>query len=376
MIISTPLANFANNSQKNSNNNPNLISLEQLFVKGDNSKQLRIPQRAKKFIPLNEFAELLIKDIDRFRNKDFITIKNSLLNSTNIDIGTLAILFIKSDNEKLKEVGFELLSESAINKSQFFKPNRFYMILAEMGFDAEAIIDNIIQKTEHDFVREWASELYVDIFYNNTTDKDSRHLKISNSIEAEKEIYYKLKVIFVDPKKVEELAKSKQNLGKEIRQKWGSENRYTLKLIAIMKLLDNLTKKNQFATSVKILKILKTYNFNYNILNRLNGKPIEVAKIKDDIKLKYLANAIFANNTNNTFKWVDKKSDGFTKDDVIVAIKNKDQNKIKDMTHILKEIICKVLRGKLLLGLGNNELKLLRYFYSSGIQKLSIKRLK
>ena len=369
LIISIPLANFANDSQKNTKNDPNFISLEQLFIKGDNSKKLRVPQQAKKFIPLNEFATLLIKDIDRFREKDFITIKTSLLNSTNLDIGTLAILFIKSDNNKIKNVGFELLSETAINKSQFFKPNQFYMILAEMGFDAEAIIDNIIQKTKHDFVREWASELYVDIFYNNTTDKDSRHRKISNIIEEEKEIYYKLKTLFINPVKIEELIKSKQNLGKQIRQKWGSENRYTLKLLAIMKLLDNLTKKNQFATSVKILKILKTYNFNYNILNRLNGKPIEVAKVKNEIKLKYLANAIFANNTNNTFKWIDKKSGGFTKEDVSLAIKSKNQNKIKAMTSILKKIICKVLRGKLLLGLGNHELNLLRYFYSSNWNK-------
>lgn len=364
-IISISLTNFANDSHQNATTNPNLISLEQLFANGNNSTHQEIPKEAKKLIPLNEFAELLIKDIDKFREKEFIKIKTSLLNSKNIDIGVLAIEFLKCKNVKVKNFGLELLKETAINKSDFFKPNQFYMILAEMGFDAEQILDNIIQKTKHDFVREWASELYVDIFYNNTTDKDGRNRKIADIIEEEKVIYYKLKVIFINPGKVEKLVKSKQNLGKQIRQKWGSENRYTLKLLAVMKLLDNLTKENQFATSVKILKIIKTYNFNYNILNRLNGKPVELVKIKDEIKLKYLANTIFVNNTNNTFKWVDKKSGGFNKDDVSLAIKNKNSDKINAMTNTLKEIICKVLRGKLLLGLGNHELNLLRYFYSS-----------
>ena len=65
----------------------------------------------------------------------------------------------------------------------------------------------------------------------------------------------------------------------------------------------------------------------------------------------------------NTFAWLHKKDGGFTQEDVIIAIKNKNITKIKEMKAILRQHICNILIRKLLQGKGNRELEILRYFY-------------
>jgi len=247
------------------------------------------------------------------------------------------------------------------------------MIFAEKGFAAEPFITEIIESTNDDFCREWACELYVDIFYHNTDNNDGRHRKLAEIKKREQEIYRKIEKVLSSEEKVKKIVGSKQRLSDDIRYMWGKENRCSMKLLAVMKLLDNLNKKNQYPSRLQILKVIKTYNFNYNILNRVDGKSELLPAIPEIVQLKYLSDAVFKDNTANTFKWVHKKDGGFTREEIQLAVKNNDVKKIKHMNRILHTIISAVLRGKLLLGLGNQELELLRYFYFSTWDKQPFK---
>lgn len=353
--------------------NPEMVSVEQLFAPYKRRTGTEPPQKMKKPISVKQFAKMIIGEIDSFPKKDFKVIRKALLNAENLNIGTIGLEFIYSKSKKLQTLGFELITKACINKTEFFKPNKFFMVFAQKGFASEPFITEIIENTNDDFCREWACELYVEIFYHNTDNSDSRHRKLSKVKQKEQKIYQKIENLFSDEKRVEELIKSKRKLGDEIRRSWGKENRYSIKLLVIIKYLDNLNDKNQYATTQKILKIIRKYSFHYDILNRIDGKPIKRPAIPDQIKLKYLSNAIFQGKNTNTFKWLQKKDGGFTSEELKEAVKNNNIEQIKRMNKIFHNIISSILRGKLLLGFGNHELELLRYFYYASWDKKAFK---
>ena len=339
------------------------VSMEQLFAPYRGNTQRKTSAAAGTPIPVKQFAQMIIKEIDSFSNKDFEIIEKALLNADNLNIATIGLEFIKSNQEKLQVLGLELITKTCTSKTKFFKPNEFFMVYAQKGFAAEPFITEIIESTNDDFCREWACELYVDIFYHNTDDIDGRHRKLTEFKDKEKKVYRKIVKVFASEENVKKIVESKQRIGDQIRLMLGKENRSSLKMLAVIKLIDNLNEKNQYPTRKQLLKIIQTYNFNYNILNRVNEKPVDLPPIPQKIQLKYLSNAVFKNNNTNTFKWLHKKDGGFTLEEAKTAIKNNDLKKIKYMNSVLHKIICAVLRGKLLLGFGNHELGLLRYFY-------------
>lgn len=344
------------------NKNPEKVSLAQLFAPYRKDKS-KAPDFAVKPMPVKKFAQMIIAEIDAFAEKDYKIIETALLNADKLNIGTIGLEFIKSENPKLQILGYELITKASIKNTQFFQPHKFFAAFAKKGFAAEPFITEIIESTQDDFCREWACELYIEIFYHNTDDMDSRHEHLTKVQQKEADLLKKIVKLLHNQKQIEKIIASKQNLGDQVRVVWGDKNRYPLKLLQIMKLLDNLNAKNQFPTTEKILKIIETYNFNYNILNHLNGEPVDLPPIPPEVELMYLANAIFGDKITNTFQWLHKKDGGFTKEEVKRALEKKDQKQIKHMNKVLHRIICAVLRGKLLLGLGNHELEILRYFY-------------
>ena len=340
---------------------PDMVSMEQLFAPYRKNNGA-VPEKAGIPMPVKQFAAMIIKDIDSFSTEDFKIIEKALLNAGNVNIGTIGLEFIKAKNEKLQVLGYELITKSCVDKPAFFLPNEFYMAFASKGFAAEPFITEIIESTKDDFCREWACELYVDIFYHNSDDNDGRHRKLEENKQMEKEIYQRIEKLFDSEERVKKIIESKQRIGAQIREMWGKDKRCSMKMLEVMKLIDNLNEKNQYATRVQLLKVISTYNFNYNILNHVDGKPVDLPPVPGQIKLKYLANAVFKGGTTNTFKWLHKKDGGFTLEEVKTAVNNNDRERISQMNRVLQKIICAVLRGKLLLGLGHQELELLRYF--------------
>lgn len=345
------------------NDDPEKVSLAQLFAPYKKAESGKIPEYAAKPIPVQEFAKMIVSEVNDFSEKDFKIIEMALLNTSNLNIGTIGLGFVKSENQKLQILGFELITKACISETEFFQPHKFFAAFAKKGFAAEPFIAEIIESTEDDFCREWACELYVEIFYHNTDDNDNRHQQLAKIKKSEADLYRKIVKLLKNTKQMEKIIASRQNLGDQIRAAWGNQKRYSLKLLQIMKLLDNLNKKNQYPTTELILKTIDTYNFNYNILNRVDGKPVPLAPIPPQYKLKYLKQAVFGEKLDNTFQWIHKKDGGFTKQEVEEAINKNDRQKIKKMNKVLHRIICAVLRGKLLLGMGNHELEILRYFY-------------
>lgn len=353
------------------NKDPEMVSLQALFAPYKHGKATT--EQEAKAIPLQQFAKLVETDIGSFSDTDFKIIETALLNADNLNIGTLGLAFVSSDKEKLKFLGLELMTQACIKKTEYFQPNKFYMAFAEKGFAAEPFITEIIESTRDDFCREWACELYVDIFFHNTDDSDSRHQKLAGFKQKEENLLQRILALLAKEEQMKKIIASKQSLGDQIRLAWGRENRYSLKLLEVTKLLDNLNAKNQYPTTQKVKKVIRKYNFNYDILNHINGKPVELPPIPPEVELKYLAHAVFGDKVANTFQWLHKKDGGFTKQDVKIALENKDQKQIKHMIKVLRHIICAVLRGKLLLGMGNHELEILRYFYFSNWEKRPVK---
>jgi hypothetical protein len=87
--------------------------------------------------------------------------------------------------------------------------------------------------------------------------------------------------------------------------------------------------------------------------------------IAPKVQLKYFTNAVFSDNVTDTYHWIPKENGGFSLNELTRAFKDNDSKKIVHMIKVFKEIISTVLKGKLLLGQGNRELKLLQNFYYS-----------
>lgn len=347
---------------------PEMVSMEQLFAPYRQDKS-RVPEKASTPMSIDQFCTMVDKEINSFSEKDFQVIEKALLNAENLNIGRIGLEFINSKNDKLQVLGFELITKASIGRIDFFMPNKFFMAFAKKGFAAEPFITEIIESTKDDFCREWACELYVDIFYHNTDAADGRHRKLTEYKDKEKEVYQKIVKLFANEENVKKIVESKERVGDQIRLMWGKDNRCSMKMLEVIKLIDNLNEKNQYPTRLQILKVISTYNFNYNILNHVDGKPVDLPPVPEQIKLKYLANAVFKDGVTNTFKWLHKQDGGFTLEEVQSAVKENDLKKIEQMNKVLHKIISSILRGKLLLGLGNHEIELLRYFSYASWEK-------
>lgn len=336
--------------------------LQQLFAPYKVSGKLKVWKNTKTLISAKQFAEMLIKEVDSLSSEDLKIIETALHNADNIDIGIIGLKCINSDNYALQALGFELLVDTCINKIRFFRPREFHDAFVEKAFETKPFILEIIENTNDDFCREWAYELHNEIFYDFYNTKENRERRRRLKLK-EKKIYEKLKTLFSDSKKVQKIVASKQLLGESVRQTMGVQPRYTMKMRAVIKLLDNLNKKNIYATTQQLFKILKEDNFEYNILNRINNQPQNLPPIPDALRLRYLAKAVFNEKTTNTYKWLKKKNGGFGMEDVKTAIKKNDKAKITYMKNILWKYICAILKKQLPYGQGSRELEILRYFY-------------
>ncbi|MBN1863797.1 MAG: hypothetical protein JW808_02730 [Victivallales bacterium] len=343
---------------------PSMVHLPTLFANFKDTGSAP-PEESSKQIPVEQFAKMIEAEADSLPGQDFRTLEQALILSQNLDIATIGLDFVKSDNSRLRNLGFELLTVASTSNVSFFKPNEFYMAFAERGFASEPFLIEIISSAENDFCREWACELYTDIFYHNQNPEDPRRIQIDNVKKAEKILYENMSKLLGDRGQLEKMLAAKISPADQIRAAWGHERRYPLKLLQTVRILDNMNSGNIIASSSQAAKIVSTYNFNYDILNWLDGKPVPLPRMPDDILLKFMMHAVFADNTDNTFNWIHKKDGGFTREDAEKALASQDTTEIRRMAKELRKILCLVLRGKLLLGLGNHELQLLRYFYSA-----------
>jgi hypothetical protein len=349
------------------------IILTDLFRDLESKKSVKkIPSQASKVLTEKEFADILIKETSKITDQEFELIRKSIFKSSNIDLGLLASYLSLSDNKRIALLTYDLITFCSINRIKYFKPNKFFVILAKLNYNAEPYLNKIITETNYDFCREWACELYVEIFYHNADNTDSRLLKLKKNKKMVDEIYSHLNELFSNPEKVKLILKS-ESPGRQIREVFGEDKRYPLKMLQIIRLLDNLNSKNLFASSRRISKIISSYKYNYSILNFLDGKVIPLPQIPEKVLLKYLCNAVFSDKIKDTYNWIPKENGGFSIKEAAEAFNSGDSIYIQKQNLILKKIITSVLRGKLLLGLGNRELSILRYFYYAVWNKSPLK---
>jgi hypothetical protein len=233
---------------------------------------------------------------------------------------------------------------------------------ARRGINEIPRISQIIDETDDDFTREWACELFVEIYFHNTTKNTPRHKRLLELKKKEKEIYDFTRDVVSDSKNLAKMVNAKRHPGNIIKEQWGTERRYPLKMLAILRSFEFLTTSTLEPVAARITKLVDSYDMRYNILGRVNGKVINRPTIPLAVKLRVLSSAVFKDEYDNTDKWIPRKRNGFTKKELEFAVESLDLRKMRSMYHTLRRIIGKVLRAKLAIGLGNQELQLLRHF--------------
>ena len=354
--------------KKNKRSSSSLV-LTDLFQYNNKGK---IPSQIKKTITLQEFADIIKKETPQISKNEFLLISETILKDKELDSGELGLyLYSLGHSDRISELGYHLITQSCITKIEFFRPEKFFIAFAQLGFSAEPFLNDIIFNTKSDFIRAWASELYVEIFYHNAEKTDGRYQKLADAKDAESAIMEKLGELFSKPEKVRNILKS-ESIGMQIRKAIGEENRYSLKMLQVLKMIDNLNSKNLFAVSKRLPEIIKNDSYDYSLFDYLDRKIEKKPLISPKAQLKYFTDAVFTDNISDTYRWIPEENGGFSLNDLSDAFKNNNTDKMFHMIKVFKEIICTVLKGKLLLGQGNRELKLLQYFYHSHWLKKNI----
>jgi hypothetical protein len=338
-------------------------------ILGDNPVSLRnnraLPksQHLKNGSDERNFITKLKRDIPGVSVAKLAEMRKRILLSDKINPANFAIEFISSNNEKVKNFGLEIAEGICLKRPDAFRPNEFFKAFAKEGFKASQYLSKIIAGTDDDFIREWACELWSEIYYHNSSSGDSRHLKLAECKKSEENIYNFLREVLSDKDKLEEITKSRGPLGDIIIKEWGDEKRMPLKMIALVSVFD-LSSQNREVCSEQARKIISKYNFNYNILGRMNNIPIERPYLPQEALLKKLSNEVFRDKYKDTYKWVKKEDGGFSVKEMRIAVEMKDRRKMEQMIAVFRKIITDVLKGKLLVGDGQNEIEILRFFYS------------
>ena len=324
---------------------------------------VRNSQPIKKDIRGRLFIIKLKQDLPKFSDDKLAAMREQLLESDKVDPADFGLEFISSAEDKTKDFGLKLLRDICIKRVDAFRPNEFYKAFAKEGLPIGPLLSEIIRDTDDDFIREWACELWEDIYFHNSPADDDRHMEIAECKKKEENIYNFLKELLSKPDEIKEVEVKRGPLGDIIIKEWGTENRMPLKMIELISIFDMMDRKKPLPSVSKALNVLNTYNFNYDILGRMNNKPIERPALPDVVKLKKLSDAVLKKEFTDTFQWVPKESGGFTYRDLRRAVAADDRAEIKRMVGVFRKIITDILRAKLLIGLGQNELKQLRYFY-------------
>jgi len=325
---------------------------------------VRSSQPLRKSLKGRLFIKKLEKDIPLFSDTRLAEMLKRLLHSEKTDPADFAIEFISSDNPKVKQFGLDIAEGICINRPNSFRANEFYKAYAKEGFNASKYLSRIIVGTDDDFIREWACELWSDIYYHNSDPEDTRHIKLAEYKKSEKNIYNFLKEILSDKDQLDKIIKSRGPLGDIIIKEWGSKKRMPLKMIALISIFDLMSLQNREVCTEQTRKIINTYNFNYNILGRMNNRQLDRPALPEEAVLKKLSSEVFGNRYKDTYKWLKKEDGGFTIEEMEIAVETKERQTMKKMVAVLRKIITDVLKAKLLIGLGQNEIKLLRYFNS------------
>jgi hypothetical protein len=254
------------------------------------------------------------------------------------------------------------MTATCIQRPSKFKPNEFYKAYAKHGTASSGYLSEIIEKSDDDFCREWACELSVDIYFHNAPDGDSRKTKISEYKEKEELIYSFLRELLSSEEKLKNVVNERGTISDIIINQWGKENRFPMKMQALIANFDLMNENNMNVCMLNAQKIIETYNFNYNILGWINGEPTERPPLPEEPRLKKMVDAIFKDKYKDTYLWVPENEGGFTYDEIEIAVKTADRKTMKRMISVFKKIVASILKQKILIGLGNNELQLMAHF--------------
>ncbi|MCK5845134.1 MAG: hypothetical protein KAG97_10530 [Victivallales bacterium] len=313
-------------------------------------------------LKLKRFVEELERSVDAMDDIVKVRAVDNIMNSDLLNTADVALALADSKNVECAKMGRDLMANICISRPEHLRPNKFLVAFAKLGMESNPRIARMIDETNDDFAREWACELYVEIYFHNTQKSNSRHKELAAVKKREREIYDFARDIALKPGKLAEIAKRGGRPDDTIREQWGDERRYPLKMLAILRSFELLAPYTAEAVAGRVSKIVDVYDLRYDILGRIGGKIVERPHLPVGVRLRMLASAVFKDKYHDTDEWIPRKEGGFTTDELEYAVESGDLPEMRRMMRVLRRIVGDVLRAKLVLGLGNLEIGILRHF--------------
>ncbi len=300
--------------------------------------------------------------IPKMDDKSLAAAVKRLAHSKEVDPTALAAELANSQVPAANKFGLELMAEICVENSAIFDPNVFFMRFAATGKKSFPYLERIISETNDDFCREWACELYCEIYRHEAKDGAPAKVKLDALAKRADNIVARIKKLFSDPESLSSLVKSEVDLSAPFRKEWGREARMPLKLMELFWLLDSITLDNVEASCLRGRRIVDTFNYNYDILGRVAGKPSPSPppSVPPDVDLRRQCTFL---GPGWYFKWDGDKDGRLDISDVRRAFATRDMEEIKRIRALLRKMLLRSLQMSILQrGAGAWELEAMRRF--------------
>jgi hypothetical protein len=272
----------------------------------------------------------------------------------------LAATLAESENAEVARFGLELMTSICVENPSAFDPNAFFMHYAAIGKKAFPYVAEIMDSTDDDFCREWACELFCEIFRHQAPTEDVAKERLDALAKRADATCARVKRFLSDSQNLKRLVKSGVDLSAPFRREWSGDARRPMKLMELLHLLDSIDTDNAEASALRGAKVVDTYNFNYSVLGRAGGEAVDIGPMPPvSARLKRLT-AFLKRKRGARFEVFGFEP--FSIDDIAGAMRSEDDAKMKSFLGTLKALLGRVIRGKTLEGGGRRELELARRF--------------
>jgi len=306
---------------------------------------------------LRQAVSMLSKAIPEFEADARESALCRLCRSDAVDPAALAAELAASDDADVADFGLELMTRICVENPAVFDPNVFFMRYAAAGKGALPYVAEIIDGTDDDFCRTWACELFCEIYRHNLSRNNPYKARLDAVARSSDATCAKIKRFLSDRTGLRSLLRSGMNLSEPFRREWSGDARRPMKLMALLKLLDTMTSENLAASISRGKRIVDTYNFNYSILGRMGGKPMEGVSPLPPVRARLKRLAAYLKRTRDGRVEV-PGGDPVSLVGVADAMRVGDVARMRKALASLKMALGAALRAKLLQGKGRSLLDL------------------
>jgi len=278
-----------------------------------------------------------------------------------VDPATLAAELAQSRNAEVADFGMELMTEICVDNPAIFDPNVFFMRYAAAGSAALPYVAEIMDLTDDDFCREWACELFCEIYRHTAPEDSAAKARFDALAKRAEGTYAEIKRLLTDSRGLKDLVKSGFSLSEPFKREWRGDARRPMKLMALFHLLDSINSSNIEASALRGLRIIDTFNYNYDILGRVGGKPVPGTKVYLPTVARLKRLTAFLKKKRGKLVYLPGIA-SISLEEIESAMQMGDAGEMRRILTSLKTALGAVTRGKLLAGRGRRELELARHF--------------